>query len=208
MMLQMQNRLHACIANFLVTMDLIVDFPQRRPAAAAIEGDARPRVRFAPNLEITIVENLSREHKFDLWFTDVEIKSFKRRTAAVLLSIHFANMTVAQFAEINCRETSAFLGLENYMSERTSREIRRRRNGVRDAVLFEQARQQDAGVNDPEVISLTSKRVTLPGRKRAYVIGLIHASPRRSDEESATTTLLTSRRMSESEAWHTSGIDS
>ena len=120
-------------------IDLIVNFPQHRS-----------RVSFATQMEVTIVTNLSHEHKTDLWYTDFELKSFKRDAALLLLSIASSGMTVAQYAEMHVNDTSAFLGIENYLSTATRREVTKRRQAIVDAVLLEQERQQRFGDIDED----------------------------------------------------------
>ncbi len=94
---------------------------------------------------MTIVENLAHEHNTDLWYTASELKSFKHDATLFIASIHSSGMTVAQYAESHVDKTSAFLSIENYLSEDTIREVARRRRAIVDAVLLEQERQYRSG---------------------------------------------------------------
>ena len=145
-------------------MDLIVDFPQHQS-----------RVSFATHMEVTIVKNLSHEHKTDLWYTDFELKSFKRVTALLLLSITSSEMTMAQYAELHVNETSAFLGLENYLSQASIREVKKRRRAIVDLVLQEQKRQHHSGNIDVDIMSVVSQAVSGLSRRRARLIAMLHS---------------------------------
>ena len=152
-------------------MELIVDFPHhRRPSFTP-----SPRVSFCRHIHVTFVQNLAREHKDDLWFTAREVQHFKGQMALTLRQILSSNMTVAQYAECNCDDTSVFLGLENYLLERTPREIRFRRQAICRAVSLEQQRQVDNGVYDPESLAGVAEQVSCLSRERAHIIGLLHA---------------------------------
>mmetsp|Transcript_32799 Transcript_32799/g.59186 ORF Transcript_32799/g.59186 Transcript_32799/m.59186 type:complete len:158 (-) Transcript_32799:181-654(-) len=152
-------------------MDLIVDFP---PCHSS-RNMPSPRVSFADHLEINIIENLSQEFKDDVWFTQREIKSFTYQVIMTLRIISSTlNMTVAQYAEMNVHDTSAFMGLENYLSKDTTQEIGHRRGSIRRAVLLEQQCQLDIGIDDPEAISIISKALSEKSRLRARMIGLLH----------------------------------
>jgi len=126
------------------------------------------------------VENLVIQHKADLWFSKLEMKSFKYVTAMTLRTIKAANMTIAEYAERNAADTSLFMGLENYLTNSTSDSIRRRRRAVVEAVLLEQARQIMAhdGICDHEKLAKISEAVTAVDQRRAYIIALIHANNR------------------------------
>lgn len=157
--------------------DLIVDFPQGARVKSGASDMCKPRVSFADDVDIHFVESLPAEYKDDMWFTRQEIRSFKNRTARLLKCLECANMTVAQYAELNSQETSAFLGLEGYLSENTAREIRCRRMTICRAVLLEQLRQFDAGIFDPESIANIAMQISEISKMRAQIIGLLHAGP-------------------------------
>jgi len=148
-------------------MDLIVDFPRRRSRTQGVS--------FADHLEVKIIKNLSHEHKDDLWFTEHDIRRFKRRVALMMWYISSIDMTVSQYAKDNIHDTSAFLGLERYLSENTAKQTRYRRRAIRKAVLLEQRHQMGMGIHDPETIAEIAVQMSGLSRKRACIIGLLHA---------------------------------
>eukprot|EP00585_Thalassiosira_rotula_P003250 CAMPEP_0196137778 /NCGR_PEP_ID=MMETSP0910-20130528/5653_1 /TAXON_ID=49265 /ORGANISM="Thalassiosira rotula, Strain GSO102" /LENGTH=156 /DNA_ID=CAMNT_0041398285 /DNA_START=66 /DNA_END=536 /DNA_ORIENTATION=+ len=154
-------------------MVLIVDFPQRRPLPT--KGKP-PRVSFTSHAKVVYIENLSLNHKADLWFLSQEIERFKIQVARLLYSILSSGASIAQYAEVNARDTSTFMGLENYLTPNTSQNIRSRRRAILRAVLLEQARQLNAGVCDPDAMADIVWSASEKSRKRARVIGLLHAS--------------------------------
>eukprot|EP01083_Nonionella_stella_P099836 280855_1 len=189
--------------------DLIVDFPSRQAFHSSSEqqqqspspptsSSSRLQVSFSGDVDITFIQNLSYDHKSDLWFTNREMKSFKYQTALILRSISSFDMTVAQFAEMNAQDTSAFLGLENYLSDTTSEKIKHRRNAICKGVLLEQKRQREAGICDPEAISMLSEAVSELSRRRAHIIGLLHMEKRPAVADTSATTTAVVKRPSES----------
>ena len=146
-----------------------MDFPHRRRPSGS------PGVSFATDLEVKIVKNISHE---DLWFTEQDIQACKRRIALLLGHISSIGVTVAQIAMDNIHDTSAFCGLENYMSKNTAIEIHHRRRAVRKAVLAEQRRQIETGIRDPEIIANIAAHGSRLSTKRAHIIGLLHAENR------------------------------
>eukprot|EP01083_Nonionella_stella_P123184 371078_1 len=153
-------------------MNLIVDFP------ATIPSRNNSRVSFADDLQITFIANLTNAHKDTLWFTNREMKHFKYQSAMILKALQLNNMTMAQFAELNANETSAFMGLENYLSETTTREIKYQRDAIRRQVLHEQDRQIREGVHDLDAMASVSEAASDWSRKRAGIIALIHTDKR------------------------------
>mmetsp|Transcript_27024 Transcript_27024/g.56305 ORF Transcript_27024/g.56305 Transcript_27024/m.56305 type:complete len:158 (+) Transcript_27024:131-604(+) len=153
-------------------MGLIVDFPQHDSPW----NTAPPRrVIFATHTEAKFVENLSLKCKADLWFSIQELESFKSGMARDIRRILSSGMTVADYAEMNVHDTSAFMGLENYFFQNTRQNIRNRRGSVWEVVLSEQQRQLDVGVHDPESMAAIAEAASEKSRKRARIIGLLHA---------------------------------
>ena len=156
----------------MVNMELLVDFPLHDGAIQ----DAGPRVTFASQIDITLIENLTFKHKNDLWYTDAEMVSFKRQTALLLRDLQVMNMTLAKYAEENIQDTSEFVGLEAYFSQDSMQKIGLQRTLMKRIVLSEQERQDRADVEDPESLARVSQQVSEWSRVRARIIGLIHAS--------------------------------
>ena len=150
-------------------MDLIVDFPHNRATP-----QNKPRVSFA-DIEIKFVENIScSKHRDDLWFSAEEMHSFKYQTAITVRTIT-STMTMAQKAELHVKDTSAFLGLENYLTKNTLQEMKYRRKAAPMAVLSEQHRQDRLGINDPDALASASQAVSDMSTRRARIIGMMHA---------------------------------
>lgn len=159
-------------------MDLIVDFPQDSRSSFSVSlgtaaSDSK-RVSFANEMEMKLIDDLSRKYKDDLWFHHEEIHDFKLRTALILSALRRNNMTMAQYAELNSNETSAFMGLESFLSEDTAHMIKVKRRAILVAVTREQRRQDEAGVHDAVAMAKVSEAVSLWSRTRAQIIALIH----------------------------------
>ena len=85
------------------------------------------------------------------------------------------DMTIAQLAEMNVQDTSVFLGLEKLFSDTTYREIERQKCMHRRGILSEQARQLRYGVYDADALGRVSEGTSDWSRRRARIIGLLHA---------------------------------
>lgn len=165
-------------------MTLIVDFPQR---ASPQQIKRRHNASFSDTSQLKVVENLTCEYKSDLWYSDVEMDSFKYETALLLKKIKSV-MTVAQFAELNVQNTSRFMGLENHLTEQGCLRVVQRRKAICKAVLSEQDRQRREGISyDPDSMSKVAQAESELSRTRAFVIGLIH-SQKDTDEKVAEST--------------------
>ena len=150
-------------------MDLIVDFPHNRA-----HPQNEPRVSFA-DIEINFVENLSYSNQRDsIWFSAEEMHSFRYQAALTVRTIT-STMTMAEYAELHVKETSAFLGLENYLTQDAFRAIKHRKGAIQRAVLSEQHRQDRLGINDPDALASASQSVSDMSTRRARIIGMMHA---------------------------------
>jgi len=157
-------------------MALIVDFPQQ--SSHASPPNEQRKVSFGELSDVKFVENIALQHRADLWFSKDEIDSFKYELAHILQQVRLLGLTMAQFAEQNAQDTSAFLGLEDYLSKVTFLEIKNRRRAVIRAVLVEQDRQNRFGIVDSEAIANVSRTVSDVAERRARIIGMLHAGDR------------------------------
>ena len=153
-------------------MDVIVDFPQTR--ASYYHHNKRRAVSFNDQFDVKVVENLSCKHRDNLWFSTDEMHSFRYQAALAVHRITSA-MTMAEFAELHIKDTSAFLGLESYMSKNTLRDIKHRRECILLVVLKEQGRQSRSGIYDSDALARASQAVSDLSTRRARIIGMIHA---------------------------------
>ena len=145
---------------------LIVDFPSKTTPVR--------RVSFTEYIDVKFIDDLS-EHKSNLYFTDREVKAFKYQAALQLRNIHRMNLTMAEYAEKNVHDTSVFMGLEAHLSENSRVDIIRRRDSIRRAVLYEQTRQNHFGIHDHTKLAAVSLVESDMSRRRARIIGLLHA---------------------------------
>ena len=144
-------------------MDLIVDFPRRRPV-----------VSFADHCQVHLIDNLAFKYKDDMWFSRREMDSFRQQILETLRSVLLTGQTMAQYAQSNIEDSSVFQGLENYLQTNTRDAVWQRRERVIRGVLSEQQRQLDSGTYDPEAFAVISSRLSKGSRLRARTIGLIH----------------------------------
>ncbi len=124
----------------------------------------------------TFVENLSLNYKTELWFSGSEMRLMKREAAMLLREISSHGISMAEYAEMSVHDTSAFMGLETYLTESSARNIAQRRWAVWNAVLSEQRRQHMAGICDPVKMRSVSEAASGMSSTRAWIIGKLHAS--------------------------------
>ena len=75
-------------------------------------------------------------------------------------------------------DTSVFMGLENFLTDTSFQQVILRRKAIRRTVIFEQRRQLNAGIYNPDEIAQVSGAESGCSVKRAHIIGLIHSSNR------------------------------
>ena len=160
-------------------MDLIVDFPQQRQSSKrAISSSSRVHrrsVAFAPEVELSFVENLSDLK--ELWTSKNDMKLYKIDAA---YSVKHMKKYLAAALEGSLPEvidTATFVGLEKYMTGSTLCGIEARKAAVRRAVLMEQNNQDMEGICDPDAIAAASEFESKKAVERAHCIGLLHSQP-------------------------------
>ena len=152
---------------------LIVDFPHKRASSRRNRG-----VSFQEEVDIRFVKNIScSKHRDDIWFSADEMRSFRYQTALTVRAIT-SKMTMAEYAELHVEDTSAFLGLESYLSQDVLQGIKRRKEAILGAVLSEQLRQSRVGINDPDALAQVSQSISDLSTRRARIIGMIHVKKR------------------------------
>ena len=84
---------------------------------------------------------------------------------------------MAEYAELHVelKDTSAFLGLESYLTKDAFRGIKHRKEAILVAVLSEQDRQYRSGIIDSDAMARVSQAVSDTSTRRAQLIGMIHA---------------------------------
>ena len=88
-------------------------------------------------------------------------------------------MTMSQYAELHVDDTSAFLGLEKYLTESGRQDITHRRRTIRRSVLVQQQRQSRLDICDPYAMATIAEANSNFSRRRARIIGLIHTDTMR-----------------------------
>ena len=164
-------------------MNLLVEFPRSRQNSRA---GASPRVSFADIAEVKSVECLPSQYKADLWFSQLELNYFKSNAAILrrkMISDSTTMMILNNFdaaAEVmrllNVQDTSAYMGLERYLTLATFEETVFRRKGLVRAMRLEQKRQRSIGIYDPDALTSVSEAWSEWSRDRASLVGLLHAS--------------------------------
>ena len=151
--------------------DLIVGFPPKQEQLCSTSSTSRKRRVSFSKFSILISTEKTDETvpTSSRWYTDEEIKSFK---------IDRARMIQTVMSSSNLRRSLVF-GLEGYLCANSVAYRggpQQRRKDIQEAVLNEQHRQQRDDAEDPRMLAKVSRRASSLCRKRAQVIGLIHAA--------------------------------
>ena len=160
--------------------DLILDFPPQQRRRRHAHGSSTPSlatkkimikksVSFSElSMMVVTTSNLSYTTKSDLWYTSNDINSFRLDCAHMIHKLK-------QSSNLNRPNSTDIMGLEAHLFNSSVGPMQRRRE-VQIAVLLEQHRQRRLNNEDPHVLlASASQRASKLCRKRAEIIGLIHA---------------------------------
>jgi len=158
--------------------NLILDFPPHRRRHAhgsspslATKKITKKSVSFSElSMMAVTTSNLSYASKSDLWYTQNDIKSFRLDCAHMIHKLK-------QSSKLRRPNPTDIMGLEGYLFNSSVGPMQRRKE-VQIAVLLEQHRQRRSGMHDKNMhilLARASQRASKLCRKRAEVIGLIHA---------------------------------
>jgi hypothetical protein len=162
--------------------ELILDFPQqhqhrRRYASSSPSFTTTETKKMKKSVSFSelsmmaiITNNLSYASKSDLWYTQNDIMSFRLDCAHMIHELK-------QSSKLRLPNSTDIMGLEGYLFNSSVGPMQRRRE-VRVAVLLEQHRQRRSGMHDKDLhilLARASQSASKLCRKRAEVIGLIHA---------------------------------
>ena len=163
--------------------DLILDFPpqqyhhhRRRHAhgsspSLATKKIIKKSVSFSElSMMAVTTSNLSYASKSDLWYTQNDIKSFRLDCAHMIHKLK-------QSSKLHRPNSTDIMGLEGYLFNSSISPMQRRKE-VRIAVLLEQHRLRRLSIHDEDphiLLARASQGASKLCRKRAEVIGLIHA---------------------------------
>ncbi|MCP4746724.1 MAG: hypothetical protein GY874_11385 [Desulfobacteraceae bacterium] len=88
------------------------------------------------------------------------MNSFRHRIGSLIIEMTSGGITMAQYAESMIDDTSAFVGLEMYLSPSAAGLIKGRRRDVWAAVLSEQQRQRRVGIIDQDKMRRIAEAIT------------------------------------------------
>ena len=158
--------------------NLILDFPPHRRRHAhgsspslATKKITKKSVSFSElSMMAVTTSNLSYASKSDLWYTQNDIKSFRLDCAHMIHELK-------RSSKLHHHNPTDVMGLEGYLFNSSVGPMQRRKE-VQIAVLLEQHRLRRSGMHDKDMhilLARTSQRASELCRKRAEIIGLIHA---------------------------------
>lgn len=155
-------------------MSLIVDFS---PASRSfLMKDVEKRVQFSNEVQVYSVYNLKVNFKARVWFSKKELRQFRAGITTTLSQISSDNRDLFHYATDHIEDTSVFMGLENFLTYATLKEVILRRQLYKEGVLDEYKRQADASYYDPNEMRRISEGFSEWSRMRARVIARIHAA--------------------------------
>ena len=153
--------------------DLIVDFPHQR--------SFRYAVHFAETAELLIFER-PKVARSELWYTRAEYVHMALRRREDILALRSGRTLLLEAADIEddtsttqAEESLSFMGIEHLLTPASMNEVRSCRTRCIQAVLTEQARQDDSSSRlGWESIALASLAQTRKAKLRARMLGEFH----------------------------------
>ena len=155
--------------------DLIVDFPHQRSFRCA--------VHFAETAELLIVER-PKVARSELWYTRAEYAHMALRRQEDILALRAGRTSLLEAADADvdddtsttqAEESLSFMGIEHLLTPASMNEVRSCRTRCIQAVLTEQARQDDSSSRlGWESIALASLAQTRKAKLRARMLGEFH----------------------------------
>mmetsp|Transcript_38460 Transcript_38460/g.80921 ORF Transcript_38460/g.80921 Transcript_38460/m.80921 type:complete len:198 (+) Transcript_38460:247-840(+) len=148
-------------------------FPSIRRHSSSSD-QRKTRVTFSDDVETYDVKDLRVDYKDELWFSQQEMKTFKRKVLRILKAFEKEGVTLGQIAMLHVKDSSVFMGLEKHLTDSTSKKIVSRQDALQGAVFSEQRRQREEGIYDPQSLANIAAEHSAFCRRRARIIGLLH----------------------------------
>lgn len=184
--------------------DLIVDFPARGRSRVRCHRDDdglavpilpepptarlllakkkhKKSLSFDQTIDIQFFQRRDDETKEGAWYSERDYKAFKAANRRAVFEAHakFRSTTSSSsVVDASLQESFAdctLTGLERILTPKVLKKSQACKAGCWRAVLGEQDRQDDEGVQDPIRIALASLRETGWAAKRAHTIGMLNA---------------------------------
>eukprot|EP00985_Skeletonema_marinoi_P022398 scaffold14295_cov161-Skeletonema_marinoi.AAC.12 len=148
-------------------------YHQQQPAAPRQQRKQhhhQHRVRFSTSSSLHIVTNLTFHYKHILWLTSEEIQRKKRKIALFTYLLKSKRIDKAEFDEV------LLMGLEKHLhDDNSSNGSDGGSGGLFAAVLNEQRRQANIGIQDVEALAMISRGMSQRARDRARIIGVLQS---------------------------------
>ena len=144
---------------------LIVDFPHQRESCSSSTKIAKVKksVSISPMSSMLVYKRSAETDEANLWLTSSDYQSYK---ADRLQSIRDVLSSIDDDFDV-----SMMNGLENILTTKIVKTVYSNRKRRCQMVLKEQARQWEAGIDDPEMIASVSRQFSEWSVKRALQIG-------------------------------------
>mmetsp|Transcript_35775 Transcript_35775/g.73115 ORF Transcript_35775/g.73115 Transcript_35775/m.73115 type:complete len:197 (-) Transcript_35775:23-613(-) len=150
-------------------------YHQQQPAAPRQQRKQhhhQHRVTFSTSSSLHIVTNLTFHYKHILWLTSEEIQRKKRKIELFTYLLKSKRIDKAEFDEV------LLMGLEKHLHDdydSSSNGSGSSRQEVFAAVLNEQRRQANFGIQDVEALAMISRGMSQRARDRARIIGVLQS---------------------------------
>jgi len=152
-------------------------YHQQQPAAPRQQRKQhhhQHRVTFSTSSSLHIVTNLTFHYKHILWLTSEEIQRKKRKIELFTYLLKSKRIDKAEFDEV------LLMGLEKHLHDDNSGNgsdggSGSSRQELFAAVLNEQRRQSNFGIQDVEALAMISRGMSQRARDRARIIGVLQS---------------------------------
>ena len=156
--------------------DLIVDFPaQALRTAVSSKPGKKKKVHFSTEYDIRFYERPDKVHAKELHYSGDDIRRFKATNKQAILDIHMRHLSLATTTTEADAEVvfqgCEFTGIENLLTPSLMKKAMALKRGYRNAVLYEQERQDASGYCDPDRLARAAENYSRWATKRSLIIG-------------------------------------
>lgn len=154
--------------------DLIVDFPRRHENSLCVQGKSKEkRVQFSYMSEMTFFETNETDSS-QIWYGPQEYREMRLENKQAVLDIH--RRIRSSKDAVQGLDGCIITGLEHLVTPSIIKKTKERRTLCLRAVLEEQERQEDEGVNDPVLLANVSLSHSSWAVKRAHTVALLRVA--------------------------------
>ena len=156
-----------------MSSDLIADFPAQARRKVVRSKPKKKMVRFSAISHIQFYERPDKVHASELRYSREDIREFKIATRRAVRDIHMKRLSLAKTTTEDANEIlqgCELTGIERMLTPG----VVALKKGYKNAVLYEQERQDASGYHDPDRLARAAEDYSRWATQRALKIGIMN----------------------------------